>query len=59
MEELASNIRTINDTILELKFDGFSYEGVDGELNKVLASHPEYESVIYSLLEDDWLEDLF
>ena len=55
MEELASNIRTINDTIYELEVDGFSYKGVDEELNKVLASHPEYESVIHSLLGDDWL----
>lgn len=60
MEELASALVTIDDKILELgtdeeELDEFSYRGLDGELNKILASHPEYESVIHSLLDDDWL----
>jgi hypothetical protein len=60
MEELASALVTIDDKILELgtdeeELDEFSYRGLDGELNKILSSHPEYESVIHSLLDDDGL----
>ena len=55
LEELASTLVTINNTIFELKTNEFSYDGVDAALNQISISHPEYKSVIDTLLGSDLL----
>jgi hypothetical protein len=51
LEELASTITTIDDTILQLKdTNEFHYAGVEPILNKIAVYNPRYGNTIHSLL---------